>query len=223
MGLCNISCCTLLLSHSPHVVKGCISHPHGIRDSGPWIFLQRGELRILGESFATLHALTLNIPFSRELCALHALATMNDDNMEDQMEAELLSEGTIIALTERLLDAIVERDWDTYQELVDPSVTCFEPEAVGHLVEGLGFHQFYFVNGSASTNTTAVPAQTTLVRPHVRILGSATAVISYVRLTQDAETMETKWCEETRVWHAGVDTTTNTQQLRNVHVHRSMN
>lgn len=32
----------------------------------------------------------------------------------------------------------------TPQELCDGSLTCFEPEAVGHLVEGLPFHKFYF-------------------------------------------------------------------------------
>jgi hypothetical protein len=34
----------------------------------------------------------------------------------------------------------------TYRELMDESVTCFEPEAKGCLIEGLEFHKFYFNN-----------------------------------------------------------------------------
>ena len=30
--------------------------------------------------------------------------------------------------------------------MCDPSVTAFEPEALGNLVEGLDFHRFYFEN-----------------------------------------------------------------------------
>ena len=32
-------------------------------------------------------------------------------------------------------------------KLADPHITAFEPEARGHLVEGLEFHKFYFENG----------------------------------------------------------------------------
>src|SRR5207253_8148154 len=55
-----------------------------------------------------------------------------------------------------LLDGIAKGDWATYQELCDPSLTAFEPEAMGQLVEGLEFHQFYFSLGgfSTSSNTT---------------------------------------------------------------------
>lgn len=43
----------------------------------------------------------------------------------------------VLALTERLLRAIAEGDWPTYAELCAKDMTCFEPEARGHLVEGL--------------------------------------------------------------------------------------
>ena len=33
-----------------------------------------------------------------------------------------------------------------YSKMCDPSVTAFEPEALGNLVEGLDFHRFYFEN-----------------------------------------------------------------------------
>lgn len=35
-----------------------------------------------------------------------------------------------------------------FSRLTDPSLTCFEPEAKGSLVEGMEFHKFYFDNGS---------------------------------------------------------------------------
>ena len=40
-------------------------------------------------------------------------------------------EQEIIHLTGVLLDAIAEKDWQTYITLVDPSLTCFEKEAQG--------------------------------------------------------------------------------------------
>jgi hypothetical protein len=43
----------------------------------------------------------------------------------------------VLALTERLLGAIAAGDWATYEELCAADMTCFEPEARGHLVEGL--------------------------------------------------------------------------------------
>ena len=70
--------------------------------------------------------------------------------MADRVVEELLH------LNQRLLDSIAQADWATYQELCDASLTAFEPEAVGQLVEGLDFHRFYFQLGGAknSHNTT---------------------------------------------------------------------
>ena len=53
----------------------------------------------------------------------------------------------ILNLTERLLRYIQSCDWENYNSLCDPSLTCFEPEATGHLVEGMEFHHFYFKLG----------------------------------------------------------------------------
>ena len=49
----------------------------------------------------------------------------------------------LIEITERLLASIDAADWETYEELCDPSLTAFEPEAMGNLVEGMKFHKFY--------------------------------------------------------------------------------
>jgi calcium/calmodulin-dependent protein kinase (CaM kinase) II len=121
----------------------------------------------------------------------------------------------ILSLTQQLLDAIATRDWETYQLLCDPSLTAFEPEARGHLVEGMEFHRFYFaLEGSAS------PANTTIASPHVRLLGADVAVVSYIRLLQwvgDDQRPTTARFEETRLWQR------QDGQWRHVHFHRSAN
>ena len=126
--------------------------------------------------------------------------------MTDSITEELL------ALTQRLLDCIAARDWDKYQDLCDPSLTCFEPEALGQRVEGLASHQFYFRLGGGRREH-----HTTLANPHVRLMGDV-AVVTYVRLNQrvDADGRPvTTGFEETRVWERreGI--------WRNVHFHRS--
>ena len=86
----------------------------------------------------------------------------------------------VLELTQKLLVAITAGDWNTYADICDESLTCFEPEALGNLVDGLEFHHFYFNLPSAGTPT---PVQSTIVAPHLRIMGDV-AVIAYVRLTQ---------------------------------------
>lgn len=117
----------------------------------------------------------------------------------------------IVELTARLLMAISHGDWETYTQLCDPSLTCFEPEACGHLVDGLDFHKFYFdLPGSDEA------VQSTIVTPHVRVVGDM-ALIAYVRLTQktvNGSPISTA-VQETRVW----------QKLggrwKHIHFHRS--
>ena len=85
----------------------------------------------------------------------------------------------MLAANLRLLTAIAEGDWTTYTELCDPTLTAFEPESRGHLIEGLPFHQFYFDLGGIQG-----PHNTTMSSPHVRLLPGDVAVLSYVRLVQ---------------------------------------
>lgn len=120
-------------------------------------------------------------------------------------------ESHLLQLTQKLLDAIGTKDWATYQLLTDPSLTCFEPEACGNLVEGMPFHQFYFQLGGGSR-----PGLVTMTQPHVRILGDV-AIVCYVRLIQSmGETgPKTTAFEETRVWRL------DGENWRQVHFHRS--
>ena len=122
----------------------------------------------------------------------------------------------LLALTRKLLESIVAGDWKTYTSLVAYDITCFEPEARGHLVEGLPFHEFYFKLGG--TKPAVVPT-ITLASPHVRLLGEDAAVVSYMRMTQkldEAGRPITALCEETRVWQR-ID-----GAWKHVHFHRSL-
>jgi calcium/calmodulin-dependent protein kinase (CaM kinase) II len=118
----------------------------------------------------------------------------------------------LLKLNERLLRAIAEADWETYRELCDPSLTAFEPEGQGQLVEGLDFHKFYFDLGGVKG-----AHLTTMCAPRVRIMGDA-AVIAYVRLNQrlgpDRNPVSSAYLE-TRVWHKQAGT------WKHVHFHRS--
>ncbi len=127
--------------------------------------------------------------------------------MADPLTPELLR------LNQKLLDSIAAADWKTYRDLCDPSLTCFEPEAHGHLVEGMAFHEFYFKLGGTEGNY-----NTTISSPHVRMMGDV-AVVSYVRLNQrmtaDGAPV-TRVVEETRVWQQ------QDGRWLHVHFHRSL-
>jgi calcium/calmodulin-dependent protein kinase (CaM kinase) II len=118
----------------------------------------------------------------------------------------------LLQLNARLLRSITTGDWATYQELCDPSLTAFEPEALGQLVEGMDFHHFYFELGGFRG-----PNNTTMCAPRVRVMGDV-AVVAYVRLNQRVgpdSVPGTTAFEETRVWQR------QEGRWRHVHFHRS--
>lgn len=118
----------------------------------------------------------------------------------------------LLRLNQALLESIARGDWATYRDLCDPSLTAFEPEALGQLVEGLPFHEFYFQLGGARG-----AHHTTMVSPRVRILGDV-AVVAYVRLNQRVDAAgvpTTTGSEETRVWQR------QEGRWKHVHFHRS--
>jgi len=123
--------------------------------------------------------------------------------------------GELLKLNQDLLDSIARGDWEAYFRLCDPTLSAFEPEARGHLVEGMDFHHFYFKLGG-----TPGEHNTTMVAPKVRMLGDDAAVVTCVRLVQrvgdDGKPFTLRF-EETRVWERqdGV--------WRHVHFHRSAN
>ena len=134
-----------------------------------------------------------------------------DTVVHAQRELETVTSNTVETLTKQLLDAIDNGDLETYRGLCDPSLTAFEPEALGNLVEGLGFHETYF--GSPATGK----RKSSVRSPNIRLLGD-TAVVAYVRLVQSTTSdgqHSTTAFEETRIWHKIEG------NWKNVHFHRS--
>uniref|UniRef100_A0A3Q1HIK7 calcium/calmodulin-dependent protein kinase n=1 Tax=Anabas testudineus TaxID=64144 RepID=A0A3Q1HIK7_ANATE len=118
-----------------------------------------------------------------------AINALKDTNME------------IIKITEQLIEAINNGDFDAYTRICDPGLTSFEPEALGNLVEGMDFHKFYFENLLSKNSK---PVHTTLLNPHVHLIGEDAACIAYIRLTQFVDSTgrpRSSQSEETRVWH----------------------
>lgn len=121
------------------------------------------------------------------------------------VEAELLN------VSRQLLSAIDTGNWNAYAQLVDPSITCFEPEALGHLVEGMPFHKYYFDLPPAKNK------QSTIASPHVRVMGDV-AVVTYIRVVQKLDAAGgpvSAAAEETRVWQKQAG------GWKHVHFHRS--
>jgi len=117
----------------------------------------------------------------------------------------------LIDTNKELLDSILAANFEKYKELCDSTLTCFEPETEGHLVQGLDFHQYYF--NLAKQNVVIVPKQQTVIGSNVRLLGPDAAVVAYVRLIQMGE--KTAVLQETRVWQKVEG------KWKNVHFHRS--
>ncbi|XP_050793403.1 calcium/calmodulin-dependent protein kinase type II subunit beta isoform X4 [Gopherus flavomarginatus] len=121
----------------------------------------------------------------------------------------------IIKITEQLIEAVNNGDFEAYAKICDPGLTSFEPEALGNLVEGMDFHRFYFENLLSKNNK---PIHTTILNPHVHVIGEDAACIAYIRLTQYIDGQgrpRTSQSEETRVWHR------RDGKWQNVHFHCS--
>ncbi|XP_025267132.1 calcium/calmodulin-dependent protein kinase type II alpha chain isoform X11 [Camponotus floridanus] len=135
--------------------------------------------------------------------------TIEDDDVKARRQE-------IIKMTEQLIESINTGDFEAYTKICDPHLTAFEPEALGNLVEGMDFHKFYFDNAVLGKNCKAV--NTTILNPHVHLLGEDAACIAYVRLTQYMDKQgvaHTQQSEESRVWHK------RDSKWQNVHFHRS--
>ncbi|XP_051778624.1 calcium/calmodulin-dependent protein kinase type II subunit gamma isoform X14 [Erpetoichthys calabaricus] len=107
----------------------------------------------------------------------------------------------IIKITEQLIEAVNNGDFEAYTRICDPGLTSFEPEALGNLVEGMDFHKFYFENLLSKNSK---PVHTTILNPHVHLIGEDAACIAYIRLTQYIDSQgrpRSSQSEETRVWH----------------------
>lgn len=122
------------------------------------------------------------------------------------------TEAELLEITQTLLDCIARGDWAMYKDFCDPTLTAFEPEAHGALVEGLQFHYFNLDMADRPKRQ-----QTTVIAPKVRLMGNA-AVVAYVRINQcvtDDGRIISQTFAETRVWER------QGENWRHVHFHRT--
>nr|XP_046241561.1 calcium/calmodulin-dependent protein kinase (CaM kinase) II beta 1 isoform X28 [Scatophagus argus] len=144
-----------------------------------------------------------------------ALESSDSSNTTVEDEDVKARKQEIIKITEQLIEAINNGDFEAYAKICDPGLTSFEPEALGNLVEGMDFHRFYFENLLAKNNK---PIHTTILNPHVHLIGEDAACIAYIRLTQFVDGQgrpRSSQSEETRVWHR------RDSKWQNIHFHCS--
>uniref|UniRef100_UPI00398F1B81 calcium/calmodulin-dependent protein kinase type II subunit gamma isoform X1 n=1 Tax=Pristiophorus japonicus TaxID=55135 RepID=UPI00398F1B81 len=144
--------------------------------------------------------------------ALHPAESVHTDHPP---EVTPTRKQDIIKITEQLIEAINNGDFEAYTKICDPGLTSFEPEALGNLVEGMDFHKFYFENLLSKNSK---PIHTTILNPHVHLIGEDAACIAYIRLTQYLDGQgrpRTTQSEETRVWHR------REGKWQNIHFHCS--
>ncbi|XP_023227980.1 calcium/calmodulin-dependent protein kinase type II alpha chain-like isoform X4 [Centruroides sculpturatus] len=126
-----------------------------------------------------------------QLTAIAAALKNNNGGILDPRKQE------IIKITEQVIEAISNGDFEMYTKFCDPQMTAFEPEALGKNNKALN---------------------TTILNPTVHLLGDDAACIAYIRLTQFMDKSglaHTQQSEETRVWYK------KDGKWQNVHFHRS--
>ncbi|NWW64668.1 KCC2D kinase, partial [Ifrita kowaldi] len=142
----------------------------------------------------------------------------------------------IIKVTEQLIEAINNGDFEAYTKICDPGLTSFEPEALGNLVEGMDFHRFYFENGKYSlfiSESSSVPCDCVHFSLAVNRLGQGKGALFFSEFCYRCFSVwfcsahshitghlrdgmpKTMQSEETRVWHR------RDGKWQNVHFHRS--
>ncbi|XP_078006974.1 calcium/calmodulin-dependent protein kinase type II subunit gamma isoform X20 [Phascolarctos cinereus] len=175
------------------------------------------SVHLMEPQTTVVHNATDGIKGSTESCN----TTTEDEDLKVRKQE-------IIKITEQLIEAINNGDFDAYTKICDPGLTSFEPEALGNLVEGMDFHKFYFENPQPCSDAithpspyqfpslspvfqlckvlskNSKPIHTTILNPHVHVIGEDAACIAYIRLTQYIDGQgrpRTSQSEETRVWH----------------------
>ncbi|KAK1800845.1 hypothetical protein P4O66_006024, partial [Electrophorus voltai] len=162
-----------------------------------------------------------------------SLAGLEEWEQDFERSCTVSRKQEIIKITEQLIEAVNNGDFEAYAKICDPGLTSFEPEALGNLVEGMDFHRFYFENCKHAAvismlslvslhalvlSKNSKPIHTTILNPHVHLIGEDGACIAYIRLTQFVDGQgrpRSSQSEETRVWHR------RDSRWQNVHFHCS--
>jgi hypothetical protein len=102
-----------------------------------WRRADSGHARRDLRSDATLSKNTIAVNVDH--FSMDSLNDMQQQNSVMQMVQgnSAATEAEILHVTCELLSAISRKDWTTYSRLCHPALTCFEPQATGHLVRSL--------------------------------------------------------------------------------------
>jgi len=135
-------------------------------------------------------------------------------------------EKEVLKANAKLLIALRERDWSTYSDLSDASITQFMPESKGSLTRGLDYRRFSArptektLLGDNGQNqgykmqaTQAQEIWENTVSLDCRMLGPENAVVTCERLLQRG--FDSVMVVETRVWNL------SNEGWKQVHVHQS--
>uniref|UniRef100_A0A8C7C420 calcium/calmodulin-dependent protein kinase n=1 Tax=Oncorhynchus kisutch TaxID=8019 RepID=A0A8C7C420_ONCKI len=201
---------SLICSPPPRSTSLCVCHYRGVycRLCVP-VFVCVGVLLVCVSEVNTVHINCTQLVLSTGVCVCVCVCLTLCCVPPTARKQE------IIKITEQLIEAVNNGDFEAYAKICDPGLTSFEPEALGNLVEGMDFHRFYFENLLSKNSK---PIHTTILNPHVHLIGEDAACIAYIRLTQFVDGQghpRSSQSEETRVWHR------REAKWQNVHFHCS--
>jgi len=115
-----------------------------------------------------------------------------------------ITDDDLLDLNACIMAAIRQGDWDAYHKLCDPDLSCFEPEAKGHLVTGMDYRQYCLDQSRSKAGSPDIAHQehalfTNSFNSHVRWLceGNA-AMLTLKRVVQCGSAMVN--VEESRLW-----------------------
>lgn len=121
---------------------------------------------------------------------------------------------SLLNLTQKLLDSIANKDWETYVSLTDEKLTCIEPETGNSICEGLEFHKTYF----DIPKDEDLIIKENILQPITKVFGDV-SMISYKRVRQIINKIDKSISNtisaETRVWRR------NDGSWKMIHFHRS--
>nr|XP_057913700.1 calcium/calmodulin-dependent protein kinase type II subunit beta-like isoform X3 [Doryrhamphus excisus] len=209
---------------APAAVSGVSGSPAGIVEQAKSLLNKKADVKSAGSGTGTVSSSKVHVSSAAlepQTTVIHnpvdGIKESSDSSSNTTVEDEDVKarKQEIIKITEQLIEAVNNGDFDAYSKICDPGLTSFEPEGLGNLVEGMDFHRFYFDNLLAKNSK---PIHTTILNPHVHMIGEDAACVAYIRLTQFVDVQgrpRSSQSEETRVWHR------RDGRWQNVHFHCS--
>ncbi|XP_049434471.1 calcium/calmodulin-dependent protein kinase (CaM kinase) II beta 1 isoform X10 [Epinephelus fuscoguttatus] len=206
---------TMLVSRNFSVGSRQTTAPASVTAAAAAVAAAAGTTAGLVEQAKTLLNKKADVKKRKSSSTVQYMESSDSSNTTVEDEDVKARKQEIIKITEQLIEAINNGDFEAYAKICDPGLTSFEPEALGNLVEGMDFHRFYFENLLAKNSK---PIHTTILNPHVHLIGEDAACIAYIRLTQFVDNQgrpRSSQSEETRVWHR------RDSKWQNIHFHCS--